>query len=380
MLGQRAGARHPLPRGTLRCVVRAGRSRGVALAAGLVAVGAGLGLGLAAPVTAAPAVADASPTPDTDAPPVPRSEAQGGRVGKVVGAAAPRTAVGLTAVLLDPPLRDARRRAPATTRPADFGATLAVGERFRFDVTFAGNSAGMAEATIVALEPDPRGGPPHGAPVVRIEGHARTSGIVSLLATVNDDMVTLVDAHSGATIWSENVLVYGGWSPVGYKRRVTTANYEGRGQVRIHDAKDDKTRKHLKKVPIDTFDPLSVMAWVRAQKLASGEKSKAHVIDGTTLMRIEVEALPAGPMEKMPSVGKALGLGKNDVVKISGTMTRVDPYDQPLPGKRAFAMRAWLSNDGRRIPLAMESDMWVGALRLELTAYDPPSGDATPPP
>lgn len=362
-----------------------GRRGGIApfgtLVAGIAAI-LGLGLALGAPSRseAAPSTAavDASPMPDIESPPVPRAELAGkSGIGKPLGPSA--GSVGLVHVLLHPPLRDPRRRAPATSRPTAFGSTLAIGERFRFDVTFAGNSAGMAEAQIVALEPDPRGGPPHGAPIVRIEGHARTSGIVSLLATVTDEMVTLVDARTGATIFSENVLVYGGWSPVGYKRRVTTASYEGRGQVRIVDVKDDKSRKHLKRPPIDTFDALSVMAWVRAQRLAEGEKAKAHVIDGTTLMRIEVETLPAGAMEKMPSIGKALGLGKHDVVKISGTMTRVDPYDQPLPGKRVFSMRAWLSNDGRRIPLAMESDMWVGALRLELTAYDPPTVDSPSP-
>ena len=154
-------------------------------------------------------------------------------------------------------------------------------------------------------------------------------------------------------------------------QRVTTAAYEGRGQVRIADDKDGKTRKHLKHTPIDTFDPLGAMAWVRAQRLAPGEHAKAHVIDGTTIMRIDIEALPDAPMERLPGVAKALGIGKNDVVAISGTLTRVDPFDQPLPGKRVFTLRAWLSADARRIPLAMESDMWVGALRLELSSYDP---------
>ncbi|MBK6917560.1 MAG: DUF3108 domain-containing protein [Deltaproteobacteria bacterium] len=321
----------------------------------------------AAPTGEAPAT-DVSAMPSLDAPPVVAPARADGKPVRAGG-----HTVGWTAALVDPPLRDARRRSPRAQTPDDFGATLGVGERFRFDVTFAGNSAGLAEATVVAIEADPRGGPPSGAPILRLEGHASTSGIVSLLATVTDDMVTLLDARSGATVWSENVLVYGGWSPVGYKRRVTTASYEGRGQVRIDDVKDGKSRKHLKRTPVDTFDPLGAMAWVRAQRLEPGDRAKTHVIDGTTLMRIEVEALPRAAMERMPSVAKALGLGKHDVVPITGTLTRVDPFDQPLPGKRVFTMRAWLSADARRIPLAMESDMWVGALRLELTSYDPPT-------
>jgi hypothetical protein len=136
--------------------------------------------------------------------------------------------------------------------------------------------------------------------------------------------------------------------------------------------KDGKSRKHLKRGPIDTFDPLSVMAWVRAQRLEPGERVKAHVVDGVTLMRIEIEGKGRGGLDRMPSIGKALGLGADDVVKITGTMTRVDVYDQPMPGKRVFKLDAWLSADDRRIPLAMESDMWVGQLRLELASYDPP--------
>lgn len=306
---------------------------------------------------------DASPLPDGDSPPVPRIPRGQGKPGKAAHS------FGWARGLLAPPLRDARRRLPRTARPADFGSTLAVGERFRYDVTFAGNPAGLAEAEIVARETDARG-----LPLVRIEGHARTSGIVSLLATVTDDMVSLADARTGATVFSENVIVYGGWTPTGYKKRVTTAAYEGRGQVRIVDTKDDAARTHRKTTPIDTFDALGVMAWVRAQPLGPGSKVKAHVVDGTTLMRIEVEAAK-GKLERMPALARAIGIVQEDLVKITGTMTRVDAYDQPLAGKRVFTLRAWLSGDARRIPVVMESDMWVGALRLELASYDPPRDD-----
>jgi hypothetical protein len=320
-----------------------------------------------APAQAALAAPDGALMPDLESPPVPVERTRDGKRGRESAAT-----IGWSHALLHAPFRDPRRRLPRTARPAPFGDTLQVGEHFRFDVTFAGNPAGLAEARIVALEPDPRGGPPRGSPILRIQGHARTSGIVSLLATVTDDMVTTVDAATGATISSENLLVYAGWSPVGYKRRQTTSAYEGRGAVRIVDVKDGKTRKHLKRGPIDTFDPLSVMAWVRAQRLEPGERTKAHVVDGITLMRLEIEGKGRGGLERMPSIGKALGLRADDVVKITGTMTRVDAYDQPLPGKRVFKLDAWLSADDRRIPLVMESDMWVGALRLELSSYDPP--------
>jgi hypothetical protein len=285
--------------------------------------------------------------------------------------------VGVGRALAQPRFEDRRRRIPLTQRPADFGHTLRPGEHFRFDVTFAGNPAGLAEASIVGVEPDPRGGPPAGAPRIRMEGHARTSGVVSVIATVTDDMVTYVDAHSGAALTSENILHYSGWAPRKYKHRVTAQTYEGRGQVRIVDTKDDRASKKLSRVPIDTFDPLSAMAWVRSLDLEAGETVKAHVIDGTTLLRIEIHGKGVMRLDDMPSIGVALGLG-HEAHRIDGTITRVDRWDQAVPGKRTFKLRAWLSNDERKIPLVMESDMWVGAIRLVLTAYDPPQEKSAP--
>jgi hypothetical protein len=46
-------------------------------------------------------------------------------------------------------------------------------------------------------------------------------------------------------------------------------------------------------------------------------------------------------------------------------------------------MRVWVSSEGRRIPLMIESDLWLGVVRLILTQYDPPhdaAGSRTPAP
>ena len=322
---------------------------------------------------------DAIPSPTFRTPPV---VGLPDRRGKPITAHKARDAVALggwSRGLAEPQFVDPRRRAARGQPPPSFGHTLAPGEAFRFDVTFAGNPAGLAEAEIVAVEPDPRGAAPAGAPKVRIEGHARTSGVVSLLATVTDDIVTYVDARTGAAMSSVNVLHYSGWAPRKYKHRVTEHAYEGRGQVRIVDTKDDKAKKKLKRVPLDTFDPMSAMAWVRSLRLEDGETASAHVVDGTTLMRIEITSGGRTHLDSMPSVGLAMGLSKDDTQRIDGRITRVDEYDQPVPGKRVFKLRAWLSDDERRVPLVMESDMWVGAIRLELSGYDPPHKTADPP-
>jgi hypothetical protein len=74
----------------------------------------------------------------------------------------------------------------------------------------------------------------------------------------------------------------------------------------------------------------------------------------------------------VPGIVTALGLASGDIDMIEGTITRVDKFDRAIPDKRVYKLRAWLSADERRIPLALESDMWVGAIRLDLAQYQPP--------
>jgi hypothetical protein len=125
-------------------------------------------------------------------------------------------------------------------------------------------------------------------------------------------------------------------------------------------------------LPIDTFDPLSIMAWVRSLDLENGGKAKAYGLDGTTLLRVDI--ISRGPirMTDMPPLAAALGIAPDQVLAFDGTITRVDRHGAAIPGKKAYKMRFWVSNEGRRIPLMIESDLWLGVVRLILTQYDPP--------
>ncbi|GEM_PF-3097559 len=284
----------------------------------------------------------------------------------------PHALLGWSGNLIEAPFADRRRRLQRTARPAPFGHRLQPGEALEFDVSFAGNPAGLAGARVVAIEPDPRGPPPLGAGRIRLEGHASTSGVVSLLATITDHITTHVDATTGAPVTSVNRLERSGL-PGRYRQRETTSMHEGRAQVRLIDIRDGETNEHLEQVPSDTFDALSIMAWVRFLELAPGERAKAHAIDGRALMRVEIVSRGPSRLQVVPSLTRALGLAADDVYMIEGTVTRVDKFDTPLPGRRTYTLRAWLSDDTRKIPLVLESDMWLGSIRLTLSSYHPPS-------
>jgi hypothetical protein len=282
--------------------------------------------------------------------------------------------IGWAGALEDPEFNDRRRRLPAAPVPPTYIPAIRVGERFEFDVFFAGNPAGLAEAGVVEYQADPRGEAPQGSGKYRLEGRAVTSGVISLLTSMEDRMITWVDAGDGAVISSVNILDRAGLGTSGkYKRRVTEIQFEGRGHVRIVDAKDELTTKMTRQVPRDTFDPLAAMAWVRSLDLDDGEMAVAHVMDGKVLLKVEVIGRGKAKLDPMPSLASALGVNPDDVYLLEGTLSWVDRYAVVREDLRAYTFRAYVTHDERRLLLSIETDMWLGVLKLVLAAYDPPS-------
>ncbi len=287
----------------------------------------------------------------------------------------PGAATGWSGSIAEPAFVDRRRRYPLVPRPEPFGDTLRPGERFRYDVTFSGNPTGIAEAQVLAREPGPFGSPDQ----VHLEGFARTSGVVSLLTTLTYKIKSTVDAFSGAPLTTYAETKRTGFGRDRYREVNTT--FGGRGHVFIHDKRVSDKKSEVKireRLPVDTLDSLAVMAWVRALDLKAGEKARVYGLDGKVLLRVDITGKGPSKLDPMPGIATALGLGKDDLYELAGTITRVDRFGAPIPGKKVYKLRVWLSDDGRRIPVALESDVWLGVVRLNLTQYDPPSGDGAP--
>jgi hypothetical protein len=279
-----------------------------------------------------------------------------------------------------PTLADHRRRRANAPLPVKFGDHLRLGERFAFDVTYSGNPAGMAEIAVTGIEADPRGPIPGAAPVIRVEGTVRTSGVLAMLAAVTDHMTTWLDSETGVSMRNVNVIDQSGIG-VTYKHRETRTEYHGLGRARIVDTRDRKVRKVNRIAPIDTFDPIAAIVWVRALELAPGERKQVHALDGSVILRVDVINRGRSQMKPMPSLAQGLGIGQENVELYEGTLTRVDRHDEAIAGKRNFNFRAWVANTSPRILLGLESDMWIGIVRIRLSHYDPPKPEpASPPP
>lgn len=274
--------------------------------------------------------------------------------------------------LVQPPRVDHQLRMPPRPQVFAFGKSLRIGERFVFDVSYAGNAAGYAEVHVAAKEPKLPDSAYPGGPVVLIEGRVRSSGVLSLLTTVTDHMRSWIDAETGAPLKVINELNQEGIGAK-YKHRRTTTEFQGRGYVRINDQRDEKVRNRTRHLPADTFDPMAGIAWVRSLEIDPGETVTAHALDGTVLLRMVVTHRGPSRLEPLPSVAAGLGVRQENIDLYEGRLTRVDRYDRPIPGKREFGFRAWVDRRPPKLLLALESDMWLGVVKIRLSRYEPPN-------
>lgn len=287
------------------------------------------------------------------------------------------SAVGWSSRLTSPRIEDRRTRAPEFVAPPRFVDTLETGTRFVYDVFVGGNPAGTAEAYVGEVRDAVPGEAPTGRPVRHLAGRATTGGVATVVGTLRDDMDAWIDAETGAALRNVNVIVRSGLLAP-YDRRVTVADYAGRGHVRIVDQRDEKRRTTTRRVPENTLDAMGAMAWVRSLELAPGQQASAHGIDGHVLLRIDVIHRGHVPLHPMPSIGTALGIAPGDLVLFEGMLTRVDGHGVALSDEPVASFRAWMTDDARRIILALESDIWLTVLRLVLSRYDAPVSLARP--
>ena len=288
----------------------------------------------------------------------------------------PISVTGWSATLDRPRFDDRRRRGPTSAPVRPWTSILSPGLKFRFELYFSGNPTGTVEASVASRIPATGRESARGlGDTVELRASASTSGVLGMFATVEDEMSSFVDARSGASVFATNIVRRSGLMTP-YKLRVTKTSFEGRGFARVVDQKDERRRQVATRLPERTLDPLSLIAWVRSLQLEPNERAVAHTLDIRTLLRVDIVSRGRTPPSTLPSLATALGIEKGDLELLEGTMTRVNRFGEPVKGKEPYTFRAWVSADSRRIPVIMETNIWVGTLRLILAGYDPPRESA----
>ena len=234
--------------------------------------------------------------------------------------------------------------ATTLTTPAPLTQTFAEGETLDYNLRWLKVTGGTARMTIAAAGEE--------SPHFRITSVARSSPTFSRFFRVRDEIETTVARDD--------------FSTVRYVKRLDEDGDKIEETTVIEDGVATRTRKKVKKVkvPRPIMDPISVIYHLRTLDLSVGRVHDLELIADGKLYTVHAKVVRREKVETP--------LGVFDCV-------RVEP--QMISGgvEREERLFIWYTNDERRLPVRIRTEVKVGAITATLrgtsagvTSFDPP--------
>lgn len=223
---------------------------------------------------------------------------------------------------------------------ADCAQSFNVPEKLVYDLTWTGIKAGTATLEIINEKDS-----------VRIISTARSNDFVSVFYPVNDRVESKI-ANTKAVPGVGLPQVYRIQLSEGKRRRDKEIlfDHEKKEVTYINHLENEKKKFQIKH---NTFDSLSSFYYVRTLVLEVGKSVFIDIFDNKKLWNVEVQVIRK---EKIETV-----LGKFDTIVIKPLMKSEGIFN------RKGDLYIWLTDDAKRIPVQMKTQVAVGSITATLT-------------
>lgn len=225
-----------------------------------------------------------------------------------------------------------------------FSQGFKVGEYLQYRVHYGFINAGYASLKMTS---EMLNNTPH----FHVKGLGSTTGAVKLFFEVNDRYETYIDARNLTPSKFIRKINEGGYT----KNKVLEFNHSDR-QVYVHDLKN-KT-KATYQYNVDIQDMLSAFYYLRTKDNSFYKNGSSIIINVFMDEQIYPFKLVVEGREQIKTK-----FGKINAIKMK-------PYVQKgRVFKENESVRIWVSDDDNLIPLRLEAELVVGALKMDLNNY-----------
>lgn len=244
--------------------------------------------------------------------------------------------------------------APRTTTPVrppptparEAAVPFRVGETLTYDVSWSQFlTAGTAICTVTGKKAA------NGSTAYSIVADGRPVPLVARFFNVAYRMETLLDSFTALSQAASLRADENG------RTRRTTARFDRRARRAYYETETDRVVKQDFAVPPDVQDGLATLYAVRGRAFRAGEHFTIPVADDGALYQVALETLAPGPV-RVP-------LG--DVSAWNLKLTILDATRKPVTANTAI----WITNDARRLPVRLQSDLPLGTFVLALREARP---------
>jgi hypothetical protein len=230
----------------------------------------------------------------------------------------------------------------ATTAILPLDQKFGEGETLDYTLTWLKVTGGTARMTIA----------PGADETFRITSVARSSASFSRFFKVRDEIETTVSRNDFSTLR--------------YVKRLDEDGDKHEEVTVIDDGVATRTRRKVKKtrVPRPVFDPISVIYLLRTRDLTPGKAHDFELIADGKLYTVHARVVRK---EKVQTAAGTFDCVRVEPEMISGGVAREE---------RLFI---WYTDDERRIPVRIRTEIKVGAITASLRAYTPGVTSSEPP-
>jgi hypothetical protein len=194
---------------------------------------------------------------------------------------------------------------------------------------------------------------PSGDSLYRITSVARSTGGISRLFKVRDEIETTVARSDFSTIQ--------------YVKRLDERGDKMVETTTIEDGVATRKRKKIKKIPVSRpiFDPISVIYYFRTLELAPGKSYELNLISDGKLYTVHAHVLR-----------------RETVQTPAGTFNTllVEPQMVSAGVQREERLFIWYSDDERHLPVRIRTEVKFGSVTATLKSVTPGVTSTDPPP
>ncbi len=193
--------------------------------------------------------------------------------------------------------------------------------------------------------------PMSGGEIVPLRARARTTANVASLKKFAAVALSWIDAR---TLLPER---YRDESEEDGVRKISDARIRPAGpELVIETQYADKTSRASYPRSGEVLDALSAIAYLRAARIAPGDRFCVDLVANRRFWRMEGSVAPKPEKVETPA-------GKFDTFRVDATMRRPD-----RPQDRARPVHLWFTRDARRLPVAIVSEVDLGPVRAMLSS------------
>jgi hypothetical protein len=241
----------------------------------------------------------------------------------------------------------ASRAEPANPYPVEY-KSLVDGERLEYEAGWNGIPAARATVS-VNRDTEYRD-------LYRISGQARSLGYVSLLWNMRDSLETRIDPR---TYWPVSFVVFlheNDWVDIRqgvfhYPENILTMVRRRRQEVQEYTIPTTNA----------TYDALTAAFLLRAIELKVGDAPQAEVCDGQSIYLVRLDVVGTERVK--------ISLGTIPAYRMTVSLKKLYPQESVSENKKKFyGATLWLAADSTRVPLKLESKVFVGHVYIELVS------------